>query len=51
MREPVRDVGMRHVLVYGYYQISKPEVWDTAINNLPPLKIQIGQYLFEMEQE
>ncbi len=42
-------IGMRHVLVHGYYQISKAEVWDTAKNNLPPLKIQIEQYLFEME--
>ena len=42
-------ISMRHVLVHGYYQISKEEVWDTAKNNLPPLKAQIEQYLSEME--
>ncbi len=47
-----RDIiSMRHVLVHGYYQISKEEVWDTAKNNLPPLKTQIEQYLSEMEQQ
>lgn len=30
-------ISMRHVLVHGYYQISKEEVWDTATQNLPPL--------------
>ena len=42
-------IGMRHVLVHGYYQISKEEVWDTAKNNIPPLKTKIEQYLSEME--
>lgn len=42
-------ISMRHVLVHGYYQISKAEVWDTAKNNLPPLKAKIEQYLSEMK--
>ena len=42
-------ISMRHVLVHGYYQISRAEVWDTAKNNLPPLKAQIEQYLSEMK--
>ncbi|MBR3466426.1 MAG: DUF86 domain-containing protein [Bacteroidales bacterium] len=42
-------ISMRHVLVHGYYQISKAEVWDTAKINLPPLKAQIEQYISEME--
>lgn len=44
-------IGMRHVLVHGYYQISKEEVWDTAHNNLPPLKSQIEEYLSEMNRQ
>jgi len=44
-------ISMRHVLVHGYYQISKAEVWDTVKNNLPPLKIQIEQYLSEKDQQ
>ena len=44
-------ISMRHVLVHGYYQISKAEVWDTATKNLSPLKAQIEQYLSEMEQQ
>lgn len=35
-------IGMRHVLVHGYCQICKEEVWDTAKNNLPPLKTQLN---------
>ena len=42
-------ISMRHVLVHGYYQISKAEVWDTAKINLPPLKSQIEQYISEMK--
>ena len=44
-------ISMRHVLVHGYYQISKAEVWDTVQNNLPPLKTQIEQYLSEKDQQ
>ena len=41
-------ISMRHVLVHGYYQISKEEVWDTATQNIPPLKLQIEHYLSEI---
>ncbi|MCR5550524.1 MAG: DUF86 domain-containing protein [Bacteroidales bacterium] len=44
-------ISMRHVLVHGYYQISKEEVWDTATQNIPPLKLQIEHYLSEMDEQ
>lgn len=31
-------IGMRHVLVHDYYQLSEQEIWDTATKNIPPLK-------------
>lgn len=41
--------GMRHVLVHDYYQILPDRVLDVVINDLPPLRGQIEQYLSEME--
>ena len=41
-------IGMRHVLVHGYYQISKAEVWDTATKNLPSLKSKVETLLSEL---
>ena len=40
---------MRHVLVHDYYQILPDRVLDVVINDLPPLRDQIEQYLSEME--
>jgi uncharacterized protein with HEPN domain len=31
-------IGMRHVLVHGYYQIRDEIVWATIENDLPPFK-------------
>lgn len=42
-------VGMRHVLVHGYYQINKEEVFKTIKQDLPILKAQIINYLTEFE--
>ena len=41
--------GMRHVLVHDYYQILPDRVLHVVINDLPPLRSQIEQYLSEME--
>ena len=41
--------GMRHVLVHDYYQILPERVMHVIINDLPPLKAQIEQYLSEMK--
>ncbi len=42
-------IGMRHFLVHGYYQIDSHEVWNTIKNDLRPLRIQLLQYLEELD--
>ena len=34
-------IGMRHVLVHGYYQIRDEIVWDTIETDLPPLREKV----------
>ncbi len=34
-------IGLRHVLVHGYYQISYEIIWKTIENDLSPLKSKI----------
>lgn len=38
-------VGMRHILVHGYYQVNQADVFKTVVEDLPVLKQQIEQYL------
>ena len=38
-------VDMRHILVHGYAQVSPLDLWDTAKNDIPPLRAQIEEYL------
>lgn len=42
-------VGMRHVLVHGYFQISKANVIRTIRKDLPPLLEQTDCYLKEFD--
>lgn len=42
-------IGMRHVLVHGYATVSKQKLWNTAKNDIPPLKQQVLLYLKEYE--
>ena len=41
--------GMRHVLVHGYYQISKEQLWDTVENDIPELKPSIVKILDNLD--
>lgn len=34
-------IGMRHVLVHGYYQIRNEIVWATIETDLPPLREKV----------
>lgn len=43
-------VGMRHVLVHGYYQISSEAVKDVVENDLPVLRPQIEAYIKELSE-
>ena len=44
-------VGMRHILVHGYYQIRKDDLLEVVQNDLPPLRQQIERYLKEYPKE
>ena len=41
-------ISMRHVLVHDYYSIDARTAWQTAKENLPPLKEQIEKILSSM---
>ncbi|GHT32186.1 DUF86 domain-containing protein [Bacteroidia bacterium] len=36
-------IGLRHVLVHGYYQLESIRIWQIIQNDLPPLKQKIQQ--------
>ena len=42
-------VGMRHVLVHGYYQIDRQDVFQAIRDDLPILLQQVNDYLREFE--
>ena len=42
---------MRHVLVHGYYQILPEVLWLTINDDLPLLKANVTNYLYEMDKE
>ena len=42
-------IGMRHVLVHGYYQISDEMVWATIQTELLPLKEKVELYKRKLE--
>ena len=41
-------IGLRHVLVHGYYQINEARLWKIIQKDLYPLKVQI-QTLYDNE--
>ncbi len=49
---PWRDIiDMRNILVHGYYVASPVFIWETYINDLPPLKEIISRYLTDTNWE
>ena len=40
---------MRNVLVHGYAQVSDKDLWQTASNDIKPLREQIDKYLSEID--
>jgi len=38
-------IGMRHILVHGYYQIRDEFIWDTIETELNPLRENIVNFL------
>ena len=41
--------GMRHVLVHDYATIDDRELYNTAVNDIPVLREQVGRYLAETD--
>jgi len=41
-------IGLRHVLVHGYYQISNRIIWNTIQNDLKPFENKIKKILNEI---
>ena len=39
--------GMRHVLVHDYANIDNKELYNTAVNDMLPLRQQVERYLME----
>jgi uncharacterized protein with HEPN domain len=44
-------VAFRNLVVHEYFGIDLQEVWDTAINDLPPLKRQVEDMLHALGAE
>jgi len=42
-------ISMRNVLVHGYAQVSDADLWQTATNDIKPLREQIQRYLDEID--
>ena len=48
---PWKDIiGMRHVLVHGYYTVSPRFIWETYTNDLVYLKEQVEICIREMQE-
>ncbi|MBX7059626.1 MAG: DUF86 domain-containing protein [Leptospirales bacterium] len=46
-----RIIGMRNVLVHGYFQIDAEIVWEAVTRDLPELKAQVESLLQVLEGE
>jgi uncharacterized protein with HEPN domain len=44
-------IGMRNILVHGYFNIDRDIVWNTAVRDVPALKPTLERLLRELEEE
>ncbi|MDE7153811.1 MAG: DUF86 domain-containing protein [Muribaculaceae bacterium] len=42
-------VSMRHVMVHGYYTLKPEKVWETIIEDIPPMIPVLKKYIDEFE--
>ena len=40
---------MRNVLVHGYAQVSDADLWQTATNDIKPLREQVQRYIADID--
>ncbi|MEW5801332.1 MAG: HepT-like ribonuclease domain-containing protein [bacterium] len=43
-------IGMRNILVHGYFEIDTEVVWGAVKNDIPALKLQIEDLLRKLDQ-
>jgi len=43
-------IGMRHILVHGYFEIDSQVVWEAVERDLPPLKDGIARLLRQLSE-
>ena len=43
-------IGMRHILVHGYFQISPEDLWETVQNDIPSMIPFLEGYLRELKE-
>ena len=41
--------GMRNYITHEYFGVDLANIWETTINDIPRLKIQIGQIISDLE--
>lgn len=44
-------ISMRNVLVHGYAQVSDADLWQTATNDIKPLREQVQRYINDIDWE
>ena len=42
-------ISMRHVMVHGYYTLSPEKVWNTIVEDIPPLIPILEGYLEDLD--
>lgn len=44
-------IGMRDVLIHGYFGVDLEVVWETVQRDLPPLQVAVARILADLEAE
>jgi uncharacterized protein with HEPN domain len=44
-------IGMRNILVHGYFAIDLDVVWDAVQQDVPPLKLAVEALLEKLEEQ
>ena len=48
---PYKIIGMRNILVHGYFEIDLDVVWDAVQQDVPPLKLAVEALLEKLEEQ